>query len=53
MKKEQIDQSFPIESKREFEVRNNKKYEVKTIINSVIYSHKVENQLLSLYYLVS
>lgn len=36
----------------EFEARNNKKYKVKSIINSLIYNKTVENQFQGLYYLV-
>lgn len=38
---------------REFEAEDNKKYEFKVIINSVMYSQKVvNNQMLGLYYFV-
>ncbi len=36
---------------KEFEVRNNKKYKIKVIINSAVYSNKAENSLPGLYYL--
>ncbi len=38
--------------KREFEIRNNKKYKVESIIDSVVYDKELENQLLGFYYLV-
>ena len=44
-------QALP-EPKREFKARNNKKYKIETIINSVVYGHKVENHLPGLYYLI-
>ncbi len=40
------------ESEKEFEAGNNKKYKVKTIIDSAMYSKEAKNQMLSLYYLV-
>ncbi len=52
MKSKQVNQSFLSESKRKFKARDNKKYEIETIVNSVVYSYKVENQLPNLYYLV-
>ncbi len=36
----------------EFEARGNKKYEVKAIIDSVVYSQQNNNQMPGLYYLV-
>lgn len=36
---------------KEFEARDNKKYEVKVIINSVVYYNKVKNSLPGLHYL--
>lgn len=41
-----------LEPEKKFEAGYNKEYELEVIINSVIYSHKAENQLPSLYYLV-
>ena len=35
-----------------FKAKNNKKYKVKIIINSTIYSEKANDQILNLYYLV-
>ena len=41
------------EKKLEFEAKNNKKYEVKAIIDSAIYSQQANNdQMLGLYYFV-
>ncbi len=40
------------ELEKEFEVGNNKKYQVKSIINSIVYGKKAESQILSLYYLL-
>ncbi len=37
---------------REFEARNNKEYEVKVIIDSVVYGKEVNNQISGFYYLV-
>ena len=37
----------------EFDVGNNKEYEVKAIIDSAVYTKKAEGHLLGLYYLVS
>ncbi len=39
-------------SEKELEARNNKKYEVKVIINSAIYGKETNNQISGLYYLV-
>ena len=41
-----------LKPEKEFEARNNKEYEVKVIINSMVYGHKIENYLPGLYYLV-
>ncbi len=38
--------------KQEFKVRNNKKYKIKVISNSIIFDKEVKSQLLSFYYLV-
>ena len=40
------------ESEKKFKTKDNKEYEVKTIINSVIYGKEANNQMLSFYYLV-
>lgn len=37
---------------KEFEARDNKQYEVKVIIDSVIYGKKANNQIPGFYYLV-
>lgn len=47
-----IDANTLLEPKRKFEAKNNKKYKVKSIVNSMMYGKKVESQLLSFYYLV-
>ena len=38
--------------KNEFKVRDNKKYEVKIIINNAVYSKEAINQIQGLYYFV-
>lgn len=38
--------------KSKFKVRNNKKYEVKSIINSMVYDKEVKSHILGFYYLV-
>lgn len=40
------------EPKKELEPRNNKKYEVKVIIDSVVKGKKRNNQILDFYYLI-
>lgn len=51
--KEQINQNNAMsELKREFKTKNNKKYKVKAIMNSVVYGKKINNQIQGLYYLV-
>ncbi len=40
------------ESKRIFEIRDNKKYKLKSVINSVMYNKEIKSQLLGFYYLV-
>lgn len=40
------------EPEKEFETEDNKKYKVKTIINSIVYGKEVNDQILGLYYLV-
>ena len=37
----------------EFETKNNKEYEVKAIISSVVYGKQANDQITGLYYLVS
>ena len=43
---------FP-EPKSEFDASDNKKYEVKAIIDSTVYAKEAEEYLLGLYYLIS
>ncbi len=50
-KKGQVNNILP-ESEKEFEAKNNKKYKVKAIIDNAVYNKKVNNQMLSLYYLI-
>ena len=47
-----MNELFP-EPKPKFDVGNNKEYEVEIIIDSAVYTKKVERQLPGLYYLVS
>ncbi len=47
-----MNQSLLLEPKKEFKTEANKEYEVEAIVDSAVYSHEVENQLLSLYYLI-
>ncbi len=42
MRKRRLNKSLLSKPEREFEMRDNKKYEVKTIVDSAVYSHKVE-----------
>ncbi len=42
----------PLKLEKEFEARNNKEYEVKAIIYSIVYGNETINQILGLYYLV-
>ena len=51
-RKEQINKLFP-EPEPEFDAGNNKKYEVKVIIDSAVYTKEAERYLPGLYYLVS
>ena len=52
-KKKQVNKKTLLESKKKFEVREDKKYKVKAIINSVMYGKKMaNNQIPDLYYLV-
>ena len=37
---------------KKFEIRNNKKYKVKAIIDNAEYGQQVSNQMLGLYYLI-
>ncbi len=52
-RKRRVNEKTLPELEKKFEARNNKKYEVKTIINSAVYSKKVNNQMLGLHYFVS
>lgn len=48
--KRQVNEKLPESDK--FEARDNKKYEIKVIINILVYGHEAENQLPDLYYIV-
>lgn len=48
----QSDANTLLELKREFEVKKNKEYEIKSIVDSVVYSKKLTSQLPDLYYLI-
>ena len=52
MKKAKTDNYALPEPEKKFEIGDNKEYKVKAIIDSAVYSHKVENHLPNLYYLV-
>ncbi len=41
------------EPEKEFEIGDNKEYEVKAIIDSAVYGQQANNQIPSLYYLIS
>ncbi len=41
------------EPEKEFEVGDNKEYEVETIIDSAVYGQQANNQMPSFYYLIS
>ncbi len=41
-----------LEKDIEFKAKDNKKYKIKAIIDSVVYGQQVNNQILSLYYLI-
>ncbi len=41
-----------LKPEKKFEAGNNKKYKVKSIVNSTVYDKEAESQLSSLYYLV-
>ena len=52
-KKGQVNNALPKSEKNlKFEPGNNKKYEVKAIINNAIYSQQANNQMLGFYYFV-
>lgn len=50
IKKEQINKFLQVP---EFEVSNNKEYEIKIIQNSAVYAKEISGHLLRLYYLVA
>ena len=50
-RKGQVDKTLP-EPKKEFEVKDNKKYEVEAIIHSAMYGQQANDQMPGLYYLV-
>ncbi len=52
-RKRQVDNKALSESEKEFEVGDNKEYEIEVIIDSAIYGQQANNQIPSLYYLVS
>lgn len=52
IKKKQVNQSLLLELKREFKVKNNKKYKIKAIVDSTVYNKKINNQMLDFYYLI-
>ncbi len=52
-RKRRVDDILPKPKKDlEFEAEDNKKYEVKAISDSAVYSQQANNQMLGLYYLV-
>ena len=51
-RKRRMNELFP-EPEPEFDVSNNKEYEVEAIIDSVVYAKEAKEHLLGLYYLVS
>ncbi len=52
-RKERVDSKALLEPKKEFEVGDNKEYEVEAIIDSAVYGQQANNQMPGLYYLVS
>ncbi len=53
IKKGQVNEKTLLEPGREFEGRNNKEYEVETIIDSAVYGKEAANdQMPGLYYLI-
>ncbi len=53
MRKKQVNNALPKpEIELEFEAGDNKEYEVKAIIDSVMYGQQANNQMSDLYYLV-
>ena len=52
-KKKRINKNALLKPKKEFEARDDKKYEIKAIINSMIYDKEVtDNKMPKLYYLI-
>ena len=47
-----MNQNSLLEPKKKFEAENNKKCEIESIVNNIVYNKEVENQLSDLYYLV-
>ena len=47
-----MNSNFLLKLKKKFKVKNNKKYKVKAIVDSVVYNHKANNQISNLYYLI-
>ena len=57
IKKKQMDNQahlalLELEKDLEFKAKNNKKYEIKSIINSAVYGQQVNDQMPSLYYFI-
>lgn len=52
IKKRQVNIKTLPKSKGEFEARDNKKYEFKAIIDNVVYSKEINNQMPGFYYLI-
>ncbi len=53
MRRGQVDKALlELEKDLEFEVRDDKKYEVEAIIDSAVYGQHANNQMPDLYYLV-
>ena len=50
LRKKRVNEKLPELEK--FETRDNREYEVEAIINSAVYGHEIENQLLNVYYLI-
>lgn len=54
LKKKQIDKKFAnLDLDLDLNIGNNKKYKIKSIKNSIVYTKNVQSQLLDLYYLIS
>ncbi len=50
-RKGRVNKALP-EPEKEFEIGDNKEYEVKAIIDSAVYNQQANNQMPGLYYLV-